>query len=256
MAKLSRVIKALNKAKKMIDNSNVPTLELNRVTENYKATLKEANVETSNIVSKIKEKPESNFPEQRKAEKIEKVEKRAKKNKKSNRQNKAVNHDDTSVSAQVNNTQEVAQNQVQKNQAEVAKANEEATSQIDETAGFNKYRPFTSTVGALKDMRQDLIKVKDPNAYETYNRYGFTAKGGALAGGLFVAGAVDNTITAGIDQTSTNHMASLGTLNPVVNPVPSSSAGNTPNNAFDNMGASGDINFALRKNNILTPGTL
>lgn len=256
MAKLSRVIKALNKAKKMIDNSNAPTLELNRVTENYKATLKEANVETSNIVSKIKEKPESNFPEQRKAEKIEKVEKRAKKNKKSNRQNKAVNHDDTSVSAQVNNTQEVAQNQVQKNQAEVAKANEEATSQIDETAGFNKYRPFTSTVGALKDMRQDLIKVKDPNAYETYNRYGFTAKGGALAGGLFVAGAVDNTITAGIDQTSTNHMASLGTLNPVVNPVPSSSAGNTPNNAFDNMGASGDINFALRKNNILTPGTL
>ena len=105
-------------------------------------------------------------------------------------------------------------------------------------------------------MRQDLVRVKDPNAYETYNRYGFTAKGGALAGGLFVAGAVDNTITAGIDQTSTNHMASLGTLNPVVNPVPSSSTGNTPNNAFDNMGASGDINFALRKNNTLTPGTL
>lgn len=246
MAQLSRVTKALNKAKKMVDNSNAPTLELNRVAENYKATLKEANVETSNIVSKIKEKPESNFPEQRKAEKIEK----------SSRQNKVVNPDDTSVSVQVNNTQEVAQNQVQKNQAEVAKANEEATSQIDETAGFNKYRPFTSTVGAFKDMRQDLIRVKNPDAYETYNRYGFTAKGGALAGGLFVAGAVDNTITAGIDQTSTNHMASLGTLNPIVNPVPSSSTGNTPNNAFDNMGASGDINFALRRNNTLTPGTL
>lgn len=256
MAKLSRVTKALNKAKKMVDNSNAPTLELNRVAENYKATLKEANVETSNIVSKIKEKPESNFPEQRKAEKIEKAEKRAKKNKKPSRQNKAVNPDDANVSVQVNNTQEVTQNQVQKNQAEVAKANEEVTSQIDETAGFNKYRPFNSTIGALKDMRQDLVRVKDPNAYETYNRYGFTAKGGALAGGLFVAGAIDNTITAGIDQTSTNHMASLGTLNPIVNPVPSSSTGNTPNNAFDNMGASGDINFALRRNNTLTPGTL
>lgn len=250
MTKLSRVTKALNKAKKMVDNSNAPTLELNRVDENYKATLKEANVETSNIVSKIKEKPESNFPEQRKAEKIEKAEKKA------SRQNKAVNSDDANVSAQTSNTQEVAQNQVQRNQAEVAKANEEATSQIDETAGFNKYRPFTSTVGALKDMRQDLIRVKNPDAYETYNRYGFTAKGGALAGGLFVAGAVDNMITAGIDQTSTNHMASLGTLNPIVNPVPSSSTGNTPNNAFDNMGASGDINFALRRNNTLTPGTL
>lgn len=256
MAKLSRATKALNKAKKIVDKSNTPTLELNRVAENYKATLKEDNVETSNIVSKIKEKPKSNFPEQRKAEKIEKAEKRAKKNKKSSRQNKAVNPDDANVSAQVNNTQEVAQNQVQKNQAEIAKANEEATSQIDETAGFNKYRPFTSTVGALKDMRQDLIRVKNPDAYETYNRYGFTAKGGALAGGLFVAGAVDNTITAGIDQTSTNHMASLGTLNPIVNPIPSSSTGNTPNNAFDNMGASGDINFALRRNNTLTPGTL
>ena len=256
MAKLSRVTKALNKAKKMVDNSNAPTLELNRVAENYKTALKEADIETSNIVSKIKEKPESNFPGQRKAEKIEKAEKRAKKNKKPSGQNKVVNPDDTNVSAQVNNTQEIAQNQVQKNQAEVAKANEEATSQIDETAGFNKYRPFTSTVGALKDMRQDLIRVKNPDAYETYNRYGFTAKGGALAGGLFVAGAVDNTITAGINQTSTNHMASLGTLNPIVNPVPSSSTGNTPNNAFDNMGASGDINFALRRNNTLTPGTL
>ncbi len=68
MAKLSRVTKALNKAKKMVDNSNAPTLELNRVAENYKATLKEANVETSNIVSKIKEKPGSNFPEQRNVE--------------------------------------------------------------------------------------------------------------------------------------------------------------------------------------------
>lgn len=252
MGQLSRVTKALNKAKKIVDKSNTPTLELNRVAESHKATLKEANVETSNIVSKIKEKPESNFPEQRKVEKIEKAEK----NKKPSRQNKVVNPDDTNVSAQISNTQEVAQNQVQKNQAEVAKANEEATSRIDETAGFNKYRPFNSTVGALKDMRQDLIRVKNPDAYETYNRYGFTAKGGALAGGLFVAGAVDNTITAGIDQTSTNHMASLGTLNPIVNPVPSSSTSNTPNNAFDNMGASGDINFALRKNNTLTPGTL
>lgn len=249
-APVSRITRALNKAKKMVAESNSPTLELNRVAENYKTALKEADIETSAVANKIKEKPKSTFAEERKAARAKDAAEKAAK------EAKAVNPSETNVAKQTDNTQRVAQNQVQKNQAEVAKANEEATSQIDETAGFNKYRPFNSTIGALKDMRQDLIRVKDPNAYETYNRYGFTAKGGALAGGLFVAGAVDNTITAGIDQTSTNHMTSLGTLNPIVNPVPSSSTGNTPNNAFDNMGASGDINFALRKNNTLTPGTL
>lgn len=249
-APVSRITRALGKAKKMVAEANSPTLELNRIAENYKTALKEADIETSAVTNKIKEKPKSTFAEERKAARAkdtaEKVAKEA----------KAVNPSETNIAKQADNTQQVAQNQVQKNQAEIAKANEEATSQIDETAGFNKYRPFTSTVGALKDMRQDLIRVKNSDAYETYNRYGFTAKGGALAGGLFVAGVVDNTITAGIDQMSTNHMASLGTLNPIVNPVPSSSTGNTPNNAFDNMGASGDINFALRKNNTLTPGTL
>lgn len=249
-APVSRITRALGKAKKMMAEANSPTLELNRVAENYKTALKEADIETSAVANKIKEKPKSTFAEERKAARAKDTAEKAAK------EAKAVNPDKANVSAQSNTTQQVAQNQVQKNQAEVAKANEEATSQIDETAGFNKYRPFNSTIGALKDMRQDLIRIKDPNAYETYNRYGFTAKGGALAGGLFVAGAVDNTITASIDQTSTNHMASLGTLNPIVNPVPSSSTGNTPNNAFDNMGASGDINFALRKNNTLTPGTL
>lgn len=250
MAQLSRVTKALNKAKKIVDKSNAPTLELNRVAENYKTALKEADIETSAVANKIKEKPSSAFAEERKAARAKDATEKAAK------ETKTVNPSETNIAKQVDNTQQVAQNQVQKNQAEVAKANEEATSQIDEIAGFNKYRPFNSTIGALKDMRQDLVRVKDSNAYETYNRYGFTTKGGALAGGLFVAGAIDNTITAGIDQTSTNHMASLGTLNPVINPVPSSSTGNTPNNAFDNMGASGDINFALRKNNTLTPGTL
>ena len=249
-APVSRITRALGKAKKIVAEANSPTLELNRVAENYKTALKEADIETSAVTNKIKEKPKSTFAEERKAARAKDAAEKAAK------EAKAVNPSETNIAKQADNTQQVAQNQVQKNQAEVAKANEEATSQIDETAGFNKYRPFNSTIGALKDMRQDLVRVKDPNAYETYNRYGFTAKGGALAGGLFVAGAVDNTITTGIDQTSTNHMASLGTLNPIVNPVPSSSAGNTPNNAFDNMGASGDINFALRKNNILTPGTL
>ena len=249
-APVSRITRALGKAKKMVAEANSPTLELNRVAENYKTALKEADIETSAVTNKIKEKPKSTFAEERKAARAKDAAEKAAK------EAKAVNPSETNIAKQADNTQQVAQNQVQKNQAEVAKANEEATSQIDETAGFNKYRPFTSTVGALKDMRQDLIRVKNPDAYETYNRYGFTVKGGALAGGLFVAGAVDNTITVGIDQTSTNHMASLGTLNPVVNPVPSSSTGNTPNNAFDNMGASGDINFALRKNNTLTPGTL
>lgn len=249
-APVSRITRALGKAKAMVAKADSPTLELNRVAENYKTALKEADIETSAVTNKIKEKPKSTFAEERKAARAKDAAEKAAK------EAKAVNPSETNIAKQADNTQQVAQNQVQKNQAEVAKANEEATSQIDETAGFNKYRPFNSTIGALKDMRQDLVRVKDPNAYETYNRYGFTAKGGALAGGLFVAGAVDNTITAGIDQTSTNHMASLGTLNPIVNPVPSSSTGNTPNNAFDNMGASGDINFALRKNNILTPGTL
>lgn len=249
-APVSRITRALGKAKKMIAEANSPTLELNRIAENYKTALKEADIETSAVTNKIKEKPKSTFAEERKAARAKDAAEKASK------EAKAVNPSETNIAKQADNTQQVAQNQVQKNQAEIAKANEEATSQIDETAGFNKYRPFTSTVGALKNMRQDLIRVKNPDAYETYNRYGFTAKGGALAGGLFVAGAVDNTITAGIDQTSTNHMASLGTLNPVVNPVPSSSTGNTPNNAFDNMGASGDINFALRRNNTLTPGTL
>lgn len=247
---VSRITRALGKAKKMVAKADSPTLELNRVAENYKTALKEADIETSAVTNKIKEKPSSAFAEERKAARAKDAAEKAAK------EAKAVNPSETNVAKQTDNTQQVAQNQVQKNQAEVAKANEEATSQIDETAGFNRYRPFNSTIGALKDMRQDLVRVKDPNAYETYNRYGFTAKGGALAGGLFVAGAIDNTITASIDQTSTNHMASLGTLNPVVNPVPSSSTGNTPNNAFDNMGASGDINFALRKNNTLTPGTL
>jgi hypothetical protein len=249
-APVSRITRALGKAKKMVTEANSPTLELNRIAENYKMALKEADIETSAVTNKIKEKPKSTFAEERKAARAKDAAEKAAK------EAKAVNPSETNIAKQADNTQQVAQNQVQKNQAEIAKANEEATSQIDETAGFNKYRPFTSTVGALKDMRQDLIRVKNPDAYETYNRYGFTAKGGALAGGLFVAGAVDNTITAGIDQTSTNHMASLGTLNPVVNPVPSSSTGNTPNNVFDNMGASGDINFALRRNNTLTPGTL
>ena len=249
-APVSRITRALGKAKAMVAKADSPTLELNRVAENYKTALKEADIETSAVANKIKEKPSSAFAEERKAARAKDAAEKAAK------EAKTVNPSETNVAKQTDNTQQVAQNQVQKNQAEVAKANEEATSQIDETAGFNRYRPFNSTIGALKDMRQDLVRVKDPNAYETYNRYGFTVKGGALAGGLFVAGAVDNTITAGIDQTSTNHMASLGTLNPVVNPVPSSSTGNTPNNAFDNMGASGDINFALRKNNTLTPGTL
>lgn len=249
-APVSRITRALGKAKKMVAEANSPTLELNRIAENYKTALKEADIETSAVTNKIKEKPKSTFAEEQKAARAKDAAEKAVK------EVKAVNPSETNIAKQADNTQQVAQNQVQKNQAEIAKANEEATSQIDETAGFNKYRPFTSTIGALKDMRQDLIRVKNPDAYETYNRYGFTAKGGALAGGLFVAGAVDNTITAGIDQTSTNHMASLGTLNPVVNPVPSSSTGNTPNNAFDNMGASGDINFALRRNNTLTPGTL
>ena len=43
---------------------------------------------------------------------------------------------------------------------------------------------------------------------------------------------------------------------PVINAVQSSSSGLTPKNAMDNMGASGDLNFALRERNRLAPGQL
>ena len=146
-APVSRITRALGKAKKMMAEANSPTLELNRVVENYKTALKEADIETSAVTNKIKEKPKSTFAEERKAARAKDATEKAAK------EAKVVNPDKANVSAQSNTTQQVAQNQVQKNQAEVAKANEEAISQIDETAGFNKYRPFNSTIGALKDMR-------------------------------------------------------------------------------------------------------
>jgi len=65
-------------------------------------------------------------------------------------------------------------------------------------------------------------------------------------------GEKNNANEPALDPPSTANIASVGTVNPVV----SASSGLTPQNAFDNMGASGDINFALRRNNIKAPGTL
>ena len=41
---VSRITRALGKAKKMVAEVNSPTLELNRVAENYKTALKEADL--------------------------------------------------------------------------------------------------------------------------------------------------------------------------------------------------------------------
>ena len=221
---------------------------MSRINSAIRNAKKAARKSSDDISAKLKEKPKSSFAEEKAIKRAEKAA--------SNAAVKPVNNNEIDVAMQTNTTNNVAKNQVQKNQAEIAKANEAATSAIDETAGFDKYRPFNSTRSALSDFRQNLVTVKNPDSYVIHERFGMTGQAKMLAGGLFVAGAVDNTLTAGIDQTSTSHMQSVGTMNPSVNPVASSSIGTTPNSAFDNMGASGDINFALRRNNTLTPGIL
>lgn len=221
---------------------------MSRINSAIRNAKKAARKSSDDITAKLKEKSKSSFAEERAIKRAEKAT--------SNAAVKPVNNNEIDVAVQTNTTNNVAKNQIQKNQAEIAKTNEEATSAIDETAGFDKYRPFNSTRSALSDFRQNLVTVKNPDSHVIHERFGMTGQAKMLAGGLFVAGAVDNTLTAGIDQTSTSHMQSVGTMNPSVNPVTSSSIGTTPNSALDNMGASGDINFALRRNNTLTPGTL
>ena len=122
----------------------------------------------------------------------------------------------------------------------------------------SKYRPMRNTVPAIKDGVNDYFKVNkefvstNPDNYSIPDRYKLTGYGATILGGAAALGATNNTIEAAMEPTSTAHIASVGTVNPVV----SASSGLTPQNAFDNMGASGDINFALRRNNIKAPGTL
>lgn len=122
----------------------------------------------------------------------------------------------------------------------------------------SKYRPMRNTVPAIKDGANDYFKVNkefvstNPDNYSIPDRYKLTGYGATILGGAAVLGATNNMIEAAIEPTSTVNIASVGTVNPVV----SASSGLTPQNAFDNMGASGDINFALRRNNIKAPGTL
>ena len=122
----------------------------------------------------------------------------------------------------------------------------------------SKYRPMRNTVPAIKDGANDYFKVNkefvstNPDNYSIPDRYKLTGYGATILGGAAVLGATNNTIEAAMEPTSTANIASVGTVNPVV----SASSGLTPQNAFDNMGASGDINFALRRNNIKAPGTL
>lgn len=122
----------------------------------------------------------------------------------------------------------------------------------------SKYRPMRNTVPAIKDGANDYFKVNkefvstNSDNYSIPDRYKLTGYGATILGGAAALGATNNTIEAAMEPTSTANIASVGTVNPVV----SASSGLTPQNAFDNMGASGDINFALRRNNIKAPGTL
>lgn len=122
----------------------------------------------------------------------------------------------------------------------------------------SKYRPMRNTVPAIKDGANDYFKINkefvstNPDNYSIPDRYKLTGYGATILGGAAALGATNNTIEAAMEPTSTANIASVGTVNPVV----SASSGLTPQNAFDNMGASGDINFALRRNNIKAPGTL
>lgn len=122
----------------------------------------------------------------------------------------------------------------------------------------SKYRPMRNTVPAIKDGANDYFKVNkefistNPDNYSIPDRYKLTGYGATILGGATALGTTNNMIEAAIEPTSTANIASVGTVSPVV----SASSGLTPQNAFDNMGASGDINFALRRNNIKAPGTL
>ena len=122
----------------------------------------------------------------------------------------------------------------------------------------SSYRPMRNTVPAIKDGANDYFKVNqkfvstNPDNYSIPDRYKLTGYGTTILGGAAALGATNNTIEAAMEPTSIANIASVGTVNPVV----SASSGLTPQNAFDNMGASGDINFALRRNNIKAPGTL
>lgn len=118
-----------------------------------------------------------------------------------------------------------------------------------------KYMPGRDTMNSIFSGGNDYIKVKDPDSYQLDKHYGLTNYGWGVTGGLLTLGAVNNTGEAIGDINSTDHIGSIGTITPV-NPIQSASNNLTPANAFDNMGASGDINFALRRNNIKAPGTL
>ena len=157
-----------------------------------------------------------------------------------------------------------ANNYVEKQVAKVDKQKEvlgdmgSQYSKEEVEAYSSKYRPMRNTVPAIKDGANDYFKVNkefvstNPDNYSIPDRYKLTGYGATILGGAAALGAVNNTIDAAMEPTSTANIASVGTVNPVV----SASSGLTPQNAFDNMGASGDINFALRRNNIKAPGTL
>lgn len=157
-----------------------------------------------------------------------------------------------------------ANNYVEKQVAKVDKQKEilgdmgSQYSKEEVEAYSSSYRPMRNTVPAIKDGANDYFKMNqkfvstNPDNYSIPDRYKLTGYGATILGGAAALGAVNNTIDAVMEPTSTAHIASVGTVNPVV----SASSGLTPQNAFDNMGASGDINFALRRNNIKAPGTL
>ena len=102
----------------------------------------------------------------------------------------------------------------------------------------------------------DLVKINKSSPDIFGGKFRLT-KAGAL--GAVVAGSLFAIKDFG--ESYYREPASAGSAtplisSPVINAVQSSSSGLTPKNAMDNMGASGDLNFALRERNRLAPGQL
>ena len=102
----------------------------------------------------------------------------------------------------------------------------------------------------------DLIKINKESPDIFGGKFRLTkagALGAVVAGSLF---AVKDFAESYQREPASAGSATPLISSPVVNAIQSSSSGLTPKNAMDNMGASGDLNFALRERNRLAPGQL
>lgn len=102
----------------------------------------------------------------------------------------------------------------------------------------------------------DLVKINKSSPDIFGGKFRLTkagALGAVIAGSLF---AVKDFGESYYREPASAGSATPLISSPVINAVQSSSSGLTPKNAMDNMGASGDLNFALRERNRLAPGQL